>query len=268
MKQMIRDQFTIETWLCLGATLQSILFLVGGRITLIPALAYVLYRFSTAIAMSKGWIHNAYQDGIIVKKVSAVFPDELGNYGSKPSNSDIVVFHIGTRNNHPMGLLAPGWETIGKYFQDMSKVLDENREEFGLLGQTGWINAADRETAGEFLIVCYFRNVEGLHKFAHSKHHRDGWDWWNKTYSKHSHLAIYHETYHVPAGNWESIHVNSHISGINSMTFPVTDKESGEVVWARPIVDASQGLLKTSAGRMSRSKADEHEKYGQDPYDV
>ena len=48
--------------------------------------------------------------------------------------------------------------------------------------------------------------------------------------------------------------------------FKITDEE-GKEKWASPVVDASKGLLRTSAGRMSRSQAGEHEKMGiVDPY--
>jgi hypothetical protein len=96
---------------------------------------------------------------------------------------------------------------------------------------------------------------------------RDGWNWWNKEVGKLPHLSIYHEVYHAPAGNWESIYVNSHLSGINSTQFKVIDKDTGIEQWTHPVVDASRGLMKTSAGRMDRSQANEHEKLGiQDPY--
>jgi hypothetical protein len=81
------------------------------------------------------------------------------------------------------------------------------------------------------------------------------------------HLAIWHEIYHAPPGHWESIYVNSHLSGINSAQVKVIDKESGAEKWMNPVVDASRGLMKTSAGRMDRSQANEHEKLGvKDPY--
>lgn len=259
---LLRNNFTIETWMCFGAVMQSLLFLVGGRLALIPALAFLLYRAFSTYAMSIGLIHNTYMDGIIQKKFSTAFPDETGHYGNKPANNDVVVFLIGTRFNHPMGLLAPGAKELSDFFVKMEKDLDEHSEEFGFLGSTSWLNSSDRTTSSEIMAVCYFRTTEGLHEFAHSPYHRVGWDWWNRTMKEHPHLAIYHETYHVPKGNWESIYVNSHISGINSTTHRITDEMTGQDAWARPIVDASKGLLKTSAGRMGRSQGQEHEQYG------
>ena len=132
---------------------------------------------------------------------------------------------------------------------------------------SSWISNGDRATNNELLQVCYFRSVDGLHAFAHSPAHRQGWTWFNGIVATTPHLSIFHETYAVPKGSWESIYVNSHANGIGATTFKATDKESGEERWQSPIVGASRGLLRTSAGRMSRSKAMEHEGYGADPYE-
>ena len=246
--------------------MQSALFLAGGRYALIPALAIVLYRSLDTYAMSKGWKHNIYMDGILQKKFSAQFPNELGEYGNKPADSEVVVFLIGTRCNHPLGLFAPGFKELGGYFPSMVKDLEKHADEFDFLGMTSWHNLGDRSTNAEIMSVGYFKSVEGLHNFAHSTYHREGWDWWNKNVKQYPHLSIFHETYQVPKGHWENIYVNSHTSGITSTTFKVTDEMTGKEVFASPIVDASKGLLKTSAGRMSRSKGDENDKYGEDPY--
>ena len=126
---------------------------------------------------------------------------------------------------------------------------------------TSWLNSSDRATGSEIMMVCYFSSTEGLHAFAHSPFHRKGWSWWTHNTRKYPYLSIFHETYHVPKGNWESIYVNSHASGINTTTFKVEDEMTGKEMWASPVVDASKGVLKTSAGRMSRSTGNEHDKY-------
>ncbi|KAF2162753.1 hypothetical protein M409DRAFT_26991 [Zasmidium cellare ATCC 36951] len=265
-ESLLRDQASLSTWLCVGALVQGALILLVGRIALLPAAALILYRALDSYAMSVGWKRNTYMDGVLMKKFSAQIPDELGNYGNKPADTDVVVFLIGTRSNHPYGMLAPGFEQSGKYFSSLAQSLEDHAEEFGFLGMTSWLNSADRSSKSEIMQVCYFRNMEGLHAFAHSEDHRQAWDWWNRTVKQNPHLSIWHETYHVPKGHWENIYVNSHLSGITSLTSRFTDKETGQDMWASGVVDASKGLLKTSAGRMSRSKADDHDKYGEDPY--
>jgi hypothetical protein len=50
-------------------------------------------------------------------------------------------------------------------------------------------------------------------------------------------------------------------------------KESGKTpaqqsVWVSPIVDASRGKLRTSAGRMGLTEGGDNEKYGAEPYEI
>ena len=266
ISSVLRDQFTIQTWLALGAIAQAGLYAIVGSYAFLPAIAYILLNIIETTAITLGWKSNPYMKGVLMKKFSAQMPDSNGSYGSKAARDDVVVFLIGTRCNHPLGAFAPGFKDLGDYFQGMQKSLEEHAEEYGFLGATSWLNSNQRSSKSELMNVCYFRSVEGLHAFAHSKHHREGWNWWNKNVKQFPHISIYHETYHVPAGHYESIYVNSHISGINSTTYKVMDKETGETKWASPVVDASKGVLKTSAGRMARSHGDEHDAYGEDPY--
>jgi len=178
------------------------------------------------------------------------------------------VFLIGARYNHPLGLFSPHAFTVGNAFVDMVTNLDKHAEEFGYLGATSW-QSTSAAANNELMIVCYFKNVEGLHKFALSDYHMPTWNWWNSKVREMPHISIYHETYHVPAGNWESIHINSKLSGLGSVSFKMPEEGTGKEVYQHPIVDASKGLLKTSAGRMARSDAKEHEnKIDVDPYDM
>ena len=245
---------------------QGIAYLLAGRLAFYPAIAFLIYRTLDLYAVSVGWKRNQYMDDVIQKKYSTAFPDELGNYGNKPANNDVVVFHIGTRSNHPLGMFAPGVKKMNDYFARMMKDLDDHADEFGFLGSTSWLNASDRTTSPEIMMVCYFRTVEQLHAFAKSHYHRDAWDWWNKNQKSMPYVSIYHETFHVPKGGWEAIYINSHVSGINASTVRYTDALTGKDMYASPIVDASKGLLKTSAGRMSRSQANEHDDLPYDPY--
>ena len=171
---LLRDNFSITTWLLFGAVAQGALFLAIGRLALLPAASVLIYRALVAYAQSTGYLHNPYMDGVLLQKFSAQMPDEIGDHGSKPASQDIVVLLIGTRINHPLGLLAPGAKEMGEFFPQMVKDLDKHAEEFGFLGLTSWVNTGNRTTNGELLDVAYFRTTEGLHKFAHSEYHRIG----------------------------------------------------------------------------------------------
>jgi hypothetical protein len=264
--QLVRDSFAIQTWLSIGAVLQGIAILMLGRVALVPALVYLVGQSLDTGAMVAGWKRNKYMDGVIMKKTSAQIPNAFGNYGNKPADTDVVVFLIGTRCNHPLGILAPGMKDLGGYFPKMVEDLEAHAEEFGFLGMTSWLNTSQRTSHSELMQVGYFKTVEGLHAFAHSEYHRAAWSWWNKHTKQYPHLSIFHETYHVPKGHWETIYVNYHTSGLASATVKVTDEKTGEAEYMGTVVDASKGVLRTSAGRMARSFGDEHEKYEEAPY--
>lgn len=257
---IIRDQLSISTWLLLGALAQGPLFYLLGRLALLPSILILGYRALDAYAQATGWKRNTYLDDIILQKTGGQFPDSEGSYGTEPSRDGVVVIMLGTRCNHPLGMLAPGFKESGDYFASMAADLDAHSEEFGYLGMSAYINVNDRATANEIISIAYFRNSAGLQAFAHSEYHRGAWNWWNKNVKKHPHLSISHEIFDAPRGNWESIYINSHLSGLHATTSKVVNEE-GQERWARPVVDASRGVLKTSKGRMARSEALEHERY-------
>jgi len=171
---IFRDQFTLATWLSLGAVAEGLAYSVLGRISLLPVGLWLGYSLFTTYAMSVGWMRNQYLDGVLMRKFSAQYPNEVGQFDSKPSTKDIVVLLLGVRFNHPMGLLGPGAKQMAGFFAAMTKDLEANPEEYGFMGATQWINMADRETKNEMLSVIYFKTTEGLHKFAHAKEHRAG----------------------------------------------------------------------------------------------
>lgn len=196
--QIVRDQFSIQTWLAAGALAQGCLILLVGRLALLPAAAYIFYSIADAYLTAIGLKANPLMSDVLMTKFTAQIPDARGDFSGEPAGSDVVVFLIGTRNNHPLGVLAPGYREMGEYMMNMAKELDARADEFGFLGMTSWIANGQRETRNEFLEVCYFRSVEGLLKFAHSELHRKGWSWYSSQVKKLPHLSIYHETYHVP----------------------------------------------------------------------
>ena len=264
--QYARDCFKLITWLCLAALAQGLLFVASGRLALVPPAVLLSVRIVDTLLMANGFKHNSYMDGVVPKKAATAFPDKAGNFGNKPADSELCVFILGTRCNHPLGPLAPGMREIRSFFPNLTAELEKHREEFGFLTSTSWLNADQRQTMSQIMNVCYFKSVEGLHKFAHSAAHREVWNWWNMHVKSMPHLSICHETYAIPKGNWEAIYVNSHITGINAANIKYTDEMTGREMYEYLIVDASRGLLKTSVGRMSRSDATEHDSYGEDPY--
>ncbi|KAF2143596.1 uncharacterized protein K452DRAFT_317075 [Aplosporella prunicola CBS 121167] len=271
---LVKSQLSLSSWLAVGACLQTLTYALLGRIALVPAFLLLFYRVVDTALITKGSRPNHLMDGVIKNKFAAHFPDAAGNYGDKPADREVVVFMIGARFNHPLGIFSPGGKELGEFTTKLHTDVEARAEEYGLLGQTSYTVSGDRPSKNELMTVMYFESTEGLHKFAHDPLHREAWNWWNTHLAKLAHISIWHEVYRSPAGHWEGIYVNSHPRGLTATTVPITvhdgadDLKTGSEVYAYPIVDARRGLMKTSAGRMSAygSAANEHDKYNDDPY--
>lgn len=89
-----------------------------------------------------------------------------------------------------------------------------------------------------------------------------------------NHMGINHEIYVADRGNWETVYVNFQPTMLGATTYLKRNgKLEGGVVpdeWLSPLVDASRGKLRTSAGRLGPKYGDgsENEKYGPSPYEV
>jgi len=182
---VFRDQLSLTTWLALGAIIQSILFAAIGRWAFLPALTLVAYRFLDSYLQASGLKRNDYMEAVMQTKFSAQIPDSEGRFGSKPADSEVVVFLLGARinqynvlgprhtrhlliveTNSPFGALAPGGSELDGYFTKMMSDLQDRSEEYGLLGSSSWLSAGERSTKNEIMQLMYFRTTEGLHQFA------------------------------------------------------------------------------------------------------
>ena len=123
-----------------------------------------------------------------------------------------------------------------------------------VMGMSSWVSAGQRATNNEFATISYWRSVEDIHNFALSPVHRDTWNWWNDTISKHQNVGIMHEIFALPARRgWEGIYANYPPTGLGVTTKAVDSPEKGgQKLWVNPIVDASRGVYRTSKGRMSK----------------
>lgn len=170
-------------------------------------------------------------------------------------------------------MLAPGFKDTADHFTAMMKSLDnpEGREQYGFLGISSYLGSHG-QTSNEIMTVSYWRNTEGLHAFAESPVHREGWDWWNRTIKQHPHLVIFHEIYKADRKNHENIYVNAqpiligrslpllesarivvHLlteREIGGTSFPVKSEEKAEQEWVNPLLEANRGVLATSKGRL------------------
>ncbi|KAK1753167.1 hypothetical protein QBC47DRAFT_348657 [Echria macrotheca] len=260
---VLRDNFSLFTWLAIGAFFQGLSTLIlPPRYALLPTVGYLTYRLLHTGLMYLGLVRNPSMDDVVMGKYTAQIPGRDGSPAQKPSEQDITVIILAARSNHPFGFLAPGYAKIQSDIGAMIAELNREADKNGYLGESSWISLTEKETSNQVMVLCYFRSVEDLHAFAHGPRHRKAWDWWNKITKDHPHLSIMHEVYHAPKGHWENIYVNNHPTGIANTVARVNI--DGQKM--RPLYAANMGGLRTHLGRLGRGDGAENEAYGAAPY--
>lgn len=83
-----------------------------------------------------------------------------------------------------------------------------------VLGSKTMMGADERSAGNHIITMMYFRNLEGVHRFAHGPIHTDTWNWWNAKGKKYGYLTIAHELYSSPKNKWENIYINGELSGL------------------------------------------------------
>ena len=119
---------------------------------------------------------------------------------------DFVVFLIGLRINQPWKLRK--WLPVVSAMPRMLKELYA-APELGLLHHEMWFG---RTT----LMVQYWRSAEQLLAYAKNKdaQHLPAWRDFNRCIGLDGSLGIWHETYLVAAGSYESVYVNMPAFGL------------------------------------------------------
>ncbi|KAK5123526.1 hypothetical protein LTR85_002564 [Meristemomyces frigidus] len=254
---IIIDNFTLSTWLCLAAGLYGTISYAlpsAARALLVLPLAVLILRTSDALLIMSGLRHNRWMDGVIEGTVTAIPPDAQDDLASGGNNGNIVVFLVGARVNHPLGILAPGAKEFVDYFSSMARDLEKERQDFGMLGASSWLANKERSSDNDILLIYYFRTVAGVEKFAHSESHRKGWEWYTKWSKQYKHLALRHELYHVPAGHHENVFLNSHPTLVGATAWPLeTSEKDGAGAWRSPLIAADKKALRTMWGRMGKN---------------
>lgn len=96
----VRDNFSISTWMAIGATLQGLLVLFARpTFAIAPATLILLYRFSHTMLMHYGFIRNTQMEDVIMGKYTVQIPDKDGKPPSEPSGTGMAVIMLGFRNN-------------------------------------------------------------------------------------------------------------------------------------------------------------------------
>ncbi|KIW79173.1 hypothetical protein Z517_05785 [Fonsecaea pedrosoi CBS 271.37] len=265
----LRENFSVSTWILLGALLQSlIVFIIPRFYAMLPSLIVLGVRLADTMAITLGRKKNHYLDEALPYRVSPQIPDEDGTFHEEAAEEKLAVFMLGAKVNHPLGIFAPNVKTIGDYLSQMIQDLEAENPDLGYYGGSNW-TSQDKNGATELMNLSYWRSAEDIHKFAYGKLHRECWDWWNKTIKENDHIGINHEIFEVDRKHWEAIYVNFQPTMLGATTYlRKGDKMVGGTVedqWISPLVDASRGKLRSSAGRLGRQPGELYEKHGLAP---
>jgi hypothetical protein len=111
-----------------------------------------------------------------------------------------VVFLIGMRINKLWKIHK--WFPVLLAMPRMLRELDQHPE-LGLLGHHLWFG----RTA---IVVQYWRSIEDLYAYAKSRDraHLPAWAAFNRAVGKSGDVGVWHETYPIQAGSYETIYVN------------------------------------------------------------
>jgi hypothetical protein len=121
-------------------------------------------------------------------------------------DGDFVVFLIGMRLNHPWKVHK--WWPVAAAMPRMISELQRQPELGFLHGQT-WFSRT-------IIMVQYWRSMDQLMAYATSKQaaHLPAWKAFNQSIGTDGAVGIWHETFAISAGAYESVYVNMPAFGL------------------------------------------------------
>ena len=150
--------------------------------------------------------------------MAQIFP---GRYTAQSSGS-FVVFLIGMRVNHLLEMRS--WMRVARAMPPMLAEL-ERQPELGLLHAQYfmyWRGVG---------VIQYWRSFEHLHRYAHARDakHLPAWAEFNRRIGGNGSVGIWHETYTVAAGQYETIYANMPRFGLGAAAehAPVIERLDG-----------------------------------------
>ncbi|ORY10973.1 hypothetical protein BCR34DRAFT_336590 [Clohesyomyces aquaticus] len=255
---LIRDQFTITTWLLLGALLQAIATLTlpyRNILIVMPVFMTLSYKLTRQLLILCSILPNPRMAGVVPKRVTPVYPSDGTSdlSATDAASSPICALLIAAKSNSSLGLFQPAYKPVADRFDAMVSELNASATENGYLGSSSWLNACDRATGSEIMTVIYFQNEEYLHDFAHGPTHSEATLWWRELEraGKDTQVGIMHEVFACPKRSWEGIYVNYQPTGMGATTKEVKNAD-GTKSWVNPLVKV-KGKLNYSKGRMGRA---------------
>ncbi len=143
-----------------------------------------------------------------------------GRFTAQP-DGDVVVFIIGMRINklHKVHKWVPVSKEMGPMVRELMQQPDK-----GLLGAKTFVSGR------VIMLVQYWKDYESLERFARDRDdlHLPAWRRFNKRVGTDGTVGIFHETYMVPAGAFETIYVNMPSYGLAQATNNVPVAKLGQ----------------------------------------
>jgi Domain of unknown function (DUF4188) len=126
------------------------------------------------------------------------------------TDGEAVVFLIGMRINKPWKIHK--WLPIVMAMPRMLRELGQNPD-LGFLGAHTWF-------ARTVIVLQYWRSVEDLQAYAKNRDraHLPAWAAFNRAVGKNGDVGIWHETYRVREGDYETIYANMPPFGLGKAT--------------------------------------------------
>ncbi|KIH95286.1 hypothetical protein SPBR_03972 [Sporothrix brasiliensis 5110] len=282
---IIKDAFRLHTLLAIGAGLQlAVSAAVPMPYCVIPAAALLVLAAAATLVQILLPTWHGMRAGVLPGRTTAHMPTAHGRYAPTAPPQGVVVFHFGARFNHPLGVLAPGAQAMTRHFRATLAALERERTAYGLLGGDLFRGGAAARTSHDTLfLVLYFRDVQGLQRFAASAVHREALAWLTgrtttvtakvagdgsrgsrgSSSGRYAHLSAFHETFVVPPGHYESLYINTapillgnthtEKAGEAGEAGDGEDSQGADKVWLSSLVDADDERLRSMTARLKRS---------------
>ena len=141
-----------------------------------------------------------------------VFPGRF----TTENDQDIVVFLIGMRINKWFAIRK--WLPVFNAMPGMIRELYENKD----LGFISLESFFGRTT----VLIQYWKSTEDLMAYAKGNKHLKAWKEFNQKVGNNDAVGIFHETYVIKKGEYESVFVNMPLHGVAKAMkqIPVTSK--------------------------------------------
>lgn len=125
-----------------------------------------------------------------------------------------VVFLIGMRINKPWKIHK--WLPVAMAMPRMLRELGQ-KPELGFLGAHTWFSRT-------VIVLQYWRSIEDLYAYAKNRSaaHLPAWAAFNRAVGKSGDVGIWHETYKIRAGDYETIYANMPLFGLAKATKAVS----------------------------------------------